>query len=124
MLTLLEPPGAKHVQTLGNRSAQHLLRLNPEDEYFDATDYESSNEITSTSNSITRFLDKYLVWKSSSDEYNGRWKSEFYKQPSWCDADLCLQQIRREDNDYKLRRDRSRYCGQITDRSQLLIDQN
>lgn len=95
MLTLLEPPGVKRVQAISNRSAQHLLRLNPEDEYFDATGYDSPNEVISSSNAITRFFDKYLVWKSSSDEYNDRWKREFLKQPSWCDADLCLQQIKR-----------------------------
>uniref|UniRef100_A0A7I4Y6A8 SSD domain-containing protein n=1 Tax=Haemonchus contortus TaxID=6289 RepID=A0A7I4Y6A8_HAECO len=96
MLTLLEPPGAKRVQALSNRSAQHLLRLNPEDEeYFDATDYDSPNEVVSSRNAFKRFLDKYLVWKSSSDDYNDRWKREFLKQPSWCDADLCLQQIKR-----------------------------
>ncbi|KAJ1350924.1 hypothetical protein KIN20_006844, partial [Parelaphostrongylus tenuis] len=95
MLTLLEPPGAKRVQSISNRSAQHLLRLNPEDEYFDTIGYDSPNELISGSNAITRFLDKYLVWKSSSDDYNDRWKREFLKQPSWCDADLCLQQIKR-----------------------------
>ncbi|KAL6736791.1 hypothetical protein Aduo_007103 [Ancylostoma duodenale] len=96
MLTLLEPPGAKRVQALANRSAQHLLRLNPEDEeYFDATDYDSPNDVITSSHTITRFLDKHLVWKSSSDDYNDRWKREFLKQPSWCDADLCLQQIKR-----------------------------
>ncbi|RCN49328.1 hypothetical protein ANCCAN_04579 [Ancylostoma caninum] len=96
MLTLLEPPGAKRVQALANRSAQHLLRLNPEDEeYFDAADYDSPNDVITSSHTITRFLDKHLVWKSSSDDYNDRWKREFLKQPSWCDADLCLQQIKR-----------------------------
>ncbi|CAJ0604808.1 unnamed protein product [Cylicocyclus nassatus] len=96
MLTLLEPPGAKRVQALANRSAQHLLRLNPEDEeYFDAADYDTSNEVITSDHTITRFLDKHLVWKSSSDDYNDRWKREFLKRPSWCDADLCLQQIKR-----------------------------
>ncbi|VDL64866.1 unnamed protein product [Nippostrongylus brasiliensis] len=95
MLTLLEPPGTKRVQALANRSAQHLLRLNPEEEeYFDGTDYESS-EIVLSNNAFTRVLDNWLVWKSSSDDYNDRWKREFLKQPSWCDADLCLQQIKR-----------------------------
>ncbi|EPB80195.1 hypothetical protein ANCCEY_00750 [Ancylostoma ceylanicum] len=73
------------------------LSIDPEDEeYFDATDYDSPNDVITSSNTVTRFLDKHLVWKSSSDDYNDRWKREFLKQPSWCDADLCLQQIKRQ----------------------------
>ncbi|CAI4220957.1 unnamed protein product [Auanema sp. JU1783] len=98
MLTLLEPPGAKRSQGPSNRSAQHLLHLAPdEDDYFDAeTEYDIPNELISGNrNSFLNFLDRCLVWKSSSDEYNSRWKKEFRQRPSWCDADLCLQQIKR-----------------------------
>ncbi|CAB3404256.1 unnamed protein product [Caenorhabditis bovis] len=101
MLTLLEPPGAKRSQTVGNynnRSAQHLLNLAPEDddlyEQFDEADDYAEN-VRPTGHFLSNFLDKYLVWKSSSSEYNERWKREFRTRPSWCDADLCLQQIKR-----------------------------
>uniref|UniRef100_A0A1I7XDY1 SSD domain-containing protein n=1 Tax=Heterorhabditis bacteriophora TaxID=37862 RepID=A0A1I7XDY1_HETBA len=97
MLTLLEPPGAKRAQAQANRSAQHLLHLAPDDEEYYETDYDPPHDLVETGNRnvITNFLDKHLVWKSSSDDYNDRWKREFRKQPSWCDADLCLQQIKR-----------------------------
>ncbi|CAI2342206.1 unnamed protein product [Caenorhabditis sp. 36 PRJEB53466] len=103
MLTLLEPPGAKRSPNVGNynnRSAQHLLNLAPEDEdlyeTFEETEDYAENE--RTGNFMTRhfqFLDRYLVGKSSSADYNDRWKREFRARPSWCDADLCLQQINR-----------------------------
>ncbi|EFO85708.1 CRE-PTC-1 protein [Caenorhabditis remanei] len=100
MLTLLEPPGAKRSPNVGNynnRSAQHLLNLAPEDEdlyeaYDENEDYAENER---TGNILTRFLDRYLVGQSSSADYNDRWKREFRARPSWCDADLCLQQINR-----------------------------
>ena len=42
-----------------------------------------------------QFLDKHLVWKSNSADANEKWRKEFRVRPSWCDADLCLQQIKR-----------------------------
>lgn len=100
MLTLLEPPGAKRSPTVGNynnRSAQHLLNLAPEEddlyETYEETEDYAENE--PTGNILTRFLDQYLVGQSSSADYNDRWKREFRARPSWCDADLCLQQMNR-----------------------------
>ncbi|CAL2032757.1 unnamed protein product [Caenorhabditis brenneri] len=100
MLTLLEPPGAKRSPNVGNynnRSAQHLLNLAPEDEelYETYDENEDYAENERTGNILTRFLDRYLVGQSSSADYNDRWKREFRARPSWCDADLCLQQINR-----------------------------
>ncbi|CAD6192019.1 unnamed protein product [Caenorhabditis auriculariae] len=100
MLTLLEPPGAKRNQNVANynnRSAQHLLNLAPDEdelyeEYDDVDDYVDA---TPGGSFLTNFLDSKLVWKSSSGDYCDRWKREFRARPSWCDADLCLQQIKR-----------------------------
>lgn len=40
-------------------------------------------------------IDQFLVGKSNSSEYSSRWKREFSARPSWCDADMALQQIKR-----------------------------
>ncbi|CAP23390.2 Protein CBG03294 [Caenorhabditis briggsae] len=117
MLTLLEPPGAKRSPNVGNynnRSAQHLLNLgkknknkksahekpifsapDEEDLYETYDENEDYAENERTGNILTRFLDRYLVGQSSSADYNDRWKREFRARPSWCDADLCLQQMNR-----------------------------
>ncbi|CAI5442115.1 unnamed protein product [Caenorhabditis angaria] len=98
MLTLLEPPGgAKRSPNVGgnynNRSAQHLLNLSPEeDDLYDQYDEEIDDFAENEPQSL---LDKFLVWRTSSSEFNERWKREFRQRPSWCDADLCLQQIKR-----------------------------
>lgn len=96
MLTLLEPPGAKHAASGANRSAQHLLNLGaPDDEDYYEEGYDPSELPSTRRNFITDFLDRYLVWSSSADDYSDRWKKEFRQRPSFCDADLCLQQIKR-----------------------------
>ncbi|EJW86566.1 hypothetical protein WUBG_02523, partial [Wuchereria bancrofti] len=40
-------------------------------------------------------LDKWLVGKKSSDSalYSEKWQQEFTSRPTWCDADMALQQI-------------------------------
>ncbi|VIO93291.1 Patched family protein [Brugia malayi] len=44
---------------------------------------------------IYKILDKWLVGKKSSDSalYSEKWKQEFTSRPTWCDADMALQQI-------------------------------
>uniref|UniRef100_A0A914I5P3 SSD domain-containing protein n=1 Tax=Globodera rostochiensis TaxID=31243 RepID=A0A914I5P3_GLORO len=38
-------------------------------------------------------LDKYLVGKNDPADFSKAWRKKFSKHPSWCDADMCLQQI-------------------------------
>ncbi|VDM38310.1 unnamed protein product [Toxocara canis] len=49
------------------------------------------------SDCICRVLDKVLVGKKSSDSanYSEKWRHDFSKRPTWCDADMALQQINR-----------------------------
>ncbi|MCP9261301.1 Patched family protein [Dirofilaria immitis] len=44
---------------------------------------------------IYKILDKWLVGKKSSDSalYSEKWKQGFTSRPTWCDADMALQQI-------------------------------
>ncbi|MFH4977149.1 hypothetical protein AB6A40_003858 [Gnathostoma spinigerum] len=44
---------------------------------------------------FSRFLDKYLVGQKSSDSanYSEKWRAQFSRRPTWCDADMALQQI-------------------------------
>ncbi|GMS82271.1 hypothetical protein PENTCL1PPCAC_4446, partial [Pristionchus entomophagus] len=107
MLTLLEPPGAKQHQRF--QSGQYLLSVgggaatgaDEEDYDDDEGSYEQQQQqLQQTAPSgccapIEKVLDRRLVGKSSSNEYSARWKREFRQRPSWCDADLCLQQIKR-----------------------------
>ncbi|KAF8360665.1 ptc-1, partial [Pristionchus pacificus] len=103
MLTLLEPPGAKQHQRF--QSGQYLLNLGggaaagADDEDYDDDEgiYEQQLERDQSGccAPLEKILDRQLVGKSSSNEYSARWKREFRQRPSWCDADLCLQQIKR-----------------------------
>ncbi|VDN43933.1 unnamed protein product, partial [Gongylonema pulchrum] len=40
-------------------------------------------------------MDKWLVGKKSSDSacYSEKWRQQFSMRPTWCDADMALQQI-------------------------------
>uniref|UniRef100_A0A183CG75 SSD domain-containing protein n=1 Tax=Globodera pallida TaxID=36090 RepID=A0A183CG75_GLOPA len=40
-----------------------------------------------------KLLDKYLVGKNDPADFSKAWRKKFSKHPSWCDADMCLQQI-------------------------------
>uniref|UniRef100_A0A915Q821 SSD domain-containing protein n=1 Tax=Setaria digitata TaxID=48799 RepID=A0A915Q821_9BILA len=44
-----------------------------------------------------KILDKWLVGKKSSDSalYSEKWHQEFTSRPTWCDADMALQQMNR-----------------------------
>lgn len=99
MLTLIEAPGLRRgIPVPNNRSAQHLINLAPTD-YEDENDGDelgdSSDLQCDEKKSVTRMLDGFLVGKSNSYEYSERWKREFSERPSWCDADMALQQIKR-----------------------------
>uniref|UniRef100_A0A914NN77 Uncharacterized protein n=1 Tax=Meloidogyne incognita TaxID=6306 RepID=A0A914NN77_MELIC len=41
----------------------------------------------------TRFFYNLLVGKSDPSDFSKAWRKKFSKHPSWCDADMCLQQI-------------------------------
>ncbi|TMS35897.1 hypothetical protein L596_003189 [Steinernema carpocapsae] len=89
MLTLIEPPGAKRGvvpgTTRNSRSAQHLLNLvDGKGEDLVEEDFERPNEYA---------LDKVLIGNSDSGDYSEKWKREFSQRPTWCDADMTLQQI-------------------------------
>ncbi|CAJ0951468.1 unnamed protein product, partial [Mesorhabditis belari] len=96
MLTLLEPPGAKRPPHDGSRSEQHLLHLGPaeDDAYYDESCIPQDRP-NFESNRFVTLLENLLVWRTSSSDYTDKWKKEFRQRPSFCDADLCLQQIRR-----------------------------
>ncbi|TMS35879.1 hypothetical protein L596_003174 [Steinernema carpocapsae] len=66
MLTLIEPPGTKRVVV--------------------EQDFERPNEYA---------LDKVLIGNSDSGDFSEKWKREFSQRPTWCDADMTLQQIQR-----------------------------
>ncbi|KAL3113722.1 hypothetical protein niasHT_016011 [Heterodera trifolii] len=40
-----------------------------------------------------KFLDKHLVGKNDPADFSKAWRKKFSKHPSWCDADMCIQQI-------------------------------
>ncbi|KAK0395329.1 hypothetical protein QR680_001233 [Steinernema hermaphroditum] len=40
-------------------------------------------------------VDRFLVGKSDSAEYSAKWREDFSHHPTWCDADMSLQQINR-----------------------------
>ncbi|TMS35052.1 hypothetical protein L596_002529 [Steinernema carpocapsae] len=46
-------------------------------------------------NRVFRFLDRLLVGNSDSGNYSQKWREDFAKHPTWCDADMCLQQMNR-----------------------------
>ncbi|OZC11766.1 hypothetical protein X798_00946 [Onchocerca flexuosa] len=99
MLLLIEPPGTnKHHEVTGSvtQSGQHLLEYtSPEDD----EEPDNDNVIASTTVGIGAFcgqkMDQFLVGKSNSYEFSERWKHEFSERPSWYDADMALQQIKR-----------------------------
>uniref|UniRef100_A0A0R3RKT7 SSD domain-containing protein n=1 Tax=Elaeophora elaphi TaxID=1147741 RepID=A0A0R3RKT7_9BILA len=98
MLLLIEPPGTKHqdVTRSDTQRGQHLLEYNTpeEDEEPDSDDVAAPTTIGTVA-SCTQKMDKLLVGKSDSCEFSDRWKREFSERPSWCDADMALQQIKR-----------------------------
>ncbi|MFH4983131.1 hypothetical protein AB6A40_009840 [Gnathostoma spinigerum] len=98
MLTLIEPPVAKRGRSVvSNRSAQHLLQFSAavEDDDFDENESDPSDIQRSGRRTLLQMLDSLLVGTSSSAEYSLQWKREFSQRPSWCDADMALQQIKR-----------------------------
>lgn len=40
-------------------------------------------------------IDGLLVGTSNSGDFSEQWRREFSERPSWCDADMTLQQIKR-----------------------------
>ncbi|VDM41872.1 unnamed protein product [Toxocara canis] len=99
MLTLIEPPGAKRGVPTNNRSAQHLLTFAAATDDDDELETDDANERSATGRSDNRTfvqkIDDFLVGKSNSYDFSERWKREFSERPSWCDADMTLQQIKR-----------------------------
>ncbi|VDK43168.1 unnamed protein product [Anisakis simplex] len=104
MLTLIEPPGAKRGVASNNRSAQHLLTFATATDEDDDLDIDEANNIDTINNNcntsngkrtLAQRIDKFLVGKSNSYDFSERWKREFSERPSWCDADMTLQQIKR-----------------------------
>uniref|UniRef100_A0A0K0FYB0 Protein patched homolog 1 (inferred by orthology to a human protein) n=1 Tax=Strongyloides venezuelensis TaxID=75913 RepID=A0A0K0FYB0_STRVS len=61
------------------------MKVQPED--------GSSSTGEETSNFIFKFLNRYLIGNSDTENYSEKWKEEFSYNPSWCDADLSLQLI-------------------------------
>ncbi|EFO22028.1 hypothetical protein LOAG_06459 [Loa loa] len=98
MLLLIEQPSTKQHDATGSdtRNGQHLLEYSTpeEDEEPDSGDVIAPTAVKKTV-SCAQKLDQFLVGKSNSSEYSDRWKREFSERPSWCDADMALQQIKR-----------------------------
>ncbi|VDM11086.1 unnamed protein product [Wuchereria bancrofti] len=98
MLLLIEPPGTKHHDVTGpnTQHGQHLLEYSTpeEDEEPDCDDLNPPTTVETVA-SCAQKIDQFLVGKSNSCEFSDRWKREFSERPSWCDADMALQQIKR-----------------------------
>ncbi|VIO93378.1 Patched protein homolog 1, putative [Brugia malayi] len=98
MLLLIEPPGTKHHNVTGSdtQHGQHLLEYSTpeEDEEPDCDDINPPTTVETVA-SCAQKIDQFLVGKSNSCEFSDRWKREFSERPSWCDADMALQQIKR-----------------------------
>lgn len=47
----------------------------------------------SLSPSNFQFMDKKLVGRFDPSQFSEKWREEFTFRPSWCDADMSLQQI-------------------------------
>uniref|UniRef100_A0A915DZN8 SSD domain-containing protein n=1 Tax=Ditylenchus dipsaci TaxID=166011 RepID=A0A915DZN8_9BILA len=88
----------KHIRNISADSAKPLLDpcldLNNASKLTEqkVTNIESAGRSTGSS-AITRFLDKHLAGNSDPAEYTDSWREKFSHHPSWCDADVCLQQI-------------------------------
>ncbi|VDN02911.1 unnamed protein product [Thelazia callipaeda] len=111
MLILIEPPGAKHhdVSGSGGHDSHRLLAFNTvEEDEAESDDVVAATSVITTSCSqvlysqlmvvlffIIQKIDQFLVGKSNSYEFSEEWKREFSERPSWCDADMALQQIKR-----------------------------
>ncbi|VBB29733.1 unnamed protein product [Acanthocheilonema viteae] len=98
MLLLIEPPGTKHHDVIGSdtQRAQHLLEYStPEEDEEPDSDDVMAPTIVGTIASCAQKMDQFLVGKSDSYEFSDRWKHEFSERPSWYDADMALQQIKR-----------------------------
>jgi patched 1 protein len=95
MITLIEPPGNKRGHMAANRSGQHLLNLavNDEEDLFD-DDFLNTDipQPLQTSN----WFENWLIGYSNSADFSEKWKRDFMGRPTWCDADMSLQQIVRE----------------------------
>ncbi|KAK0399051.1 hypothetical protein QR680_002881 [Steinernema hermaphroditum] len=91
MLTLNEPPGAERSVVSGgahnSRSTQRLLNLESRN-----GDFAGEEFVRLQSPGGVDCLDKLLIGNSDSGE---KWKREFAQRPTWCDADMTLQQIQR-----------------------------
>uniref|UniRef100_A0A1I7Z3V5 SSD domain-containing protein n=1 Tax=Steinernema glaseri TaxID=37863 RepID=A0A1I7Z3V5_9BILA len=46
-------------------------------------------------NRFYKFCDRHLVGKSDAGNYSQKWREDFSHHPTWCDADMSLQQINR-----------------------------
>ncbi|KAM3719701.1 Protein patched [Dirofilaria immitis] len=93
-----EPPGRKHHGTTGpdTQRGQHLLEYSTpeEDEELDSDDVIAPTSLRIGA-CCAQKIDQLLIGKSNSYEFSDRWKREFSERPSWCDADMALQQIKR-----------------------------
>ncbi|CAD5209040.1 unnamed protein product [Bursaphelenchus okinawaensis] len=93
MLTLIEPPGKKRGHSrANNRSGQHLLNFGaPNDDDFEE-EFETVHSEPFVANS---WIEEKLVGGTSSADFSTKWKRDFSQRPTFCDADLSLQQILR-----------------------------
>ncbi|KAH7680192.1 CRE-PTC-1 protein, partial [Aphelenchoides avenae] len=94
MLTLIEKPGKTRGHSK-NQSGQYLLNLGAQDDadLFD-DDYLSANVPQPLE--TTNWLEHWLIGYSNSADFSEKWKRDFSQRPTWCDADMSLQQIVRE----------------------------
>uniref|UniRef100_A0A1I7SEP3 SSD domain-containing protein n=1 Tax=Bursaphelenchus xylophilus TaxID=6326 RepID=A0A1I7SEP3_BURXY len=93
MLTLIEPPGKKRGHSrAANRSGQHLLNFGaPNDEDLE----EEFETVNPEPFEARNWIEEKLVGGTSSSDFSTKWKKDFSQRPTFCDADLSLQQILR-----------------------------
>uniref|UniRef100_A0A0N5AWE3 SSD domain-containing protein n=1 Tax=Syphacia muris TaxID=451379 RepID=A0A0N5AWE3_9BILA len=94
MITLIEPPGGKRGVSPTSRSHNHLLGISGDDD-IDQNDLDVSDDYSDDSKSFIKKIDGLLVGTSNSGDFSEQWRREFSERPSWCDADMTLQQIKR-----------------------------
>uniref|UniRef100_A0AC34F965 SSD domain-containing protein n=1 Tax=Panagrolaimus sp. ES5 TaxID=591445 RepID=A0AC34F965_9BILA len=89
MLTLIEKPGKGRE---ANRSRSDLISFG-NNEAFDYDYYEAMLQPEPLI--LNTKLDRFLIGHSNSSHFSAKWKADFELRPTWCDADLSLQQIKR-----------------------------
>uniref|UniRef100_A0A7E4VZR4 SSD domain-containing protein n=1 Tax=Panagrellus redivivus TaxID=6233 RepID=A0A7E4VZR4_PANRE len=92
MLTLVEKPGKPGTDDQGRSRSSDLINYGADNGNFD---YEYYEAMAPEPLDLTTRIDRFLIGRSNSSNYSSKWKRDFEQRPTWCDADLSLQAIKR-----------------------------